>query len=160
MLTSTLIFVAILLAVVGLIGCLVPVLPGTPLSYAALLLISYALQWRPFSLAFLALMALAMLAVMLLEYVFPLAGAKRFGASRAGLVGSVGGMLLGIFVFPPWGLILGAFAGAMAGELAAGKDVRTALRAGWGLFIGNLVSTAVKLTYAGAVLFLCVRALF
>jgi uncharacterized protein YqgC (DUF456 family) len=105
-------------------------------------------------------MAVIMGIVLLTDYVLPIAGAKKYGASKYGLWGSIAGVILGLFVFPPWGMIFGAFVGACVGELVAGKDSRSALRAGWGVFMGNIASAAVKLTYCAVVLFFFVKALF
>jgi uncharacterized protein YqgC (DUF456 family) len=156
----TLIVFGLVLALLGLFGCILPVIPGPPLSYLSLILLSIARDWQPFSAMFLVLMAIVMAAVLLMDYIFPLAGAKKYGASKFGLWGSVLGIILGLFIFPPWGMIFGAFLGACIGELLAGKDSRAALRAGWGVFVGNLASTGVKLTYAAVVLFFFIKTLF
>ena len=68
-------------------------------------------------------------------------------------------MAAGVLFFPPFGLILGAFAGAVAGELSAGKERSAALRAGWGVFAGLMASVAVKLVVSGIMTFYFVRAL-
>jgi len=158
--TTILIIIGFVLAIFGLLGCILPIIPGPPMSYLSLILLSLAKDWQPFSSLFLVLMAVLMGAVLLMDYLLPIAGAKKFGASKYGLWGSIIGVVLGIFLFPPWGMIFGAFIGACGGELIAGKDSRTALRAGWGVFVGNIASAAVKLTYAAVVLFLFIKALF
>jgi uncharacterized protein YqgC (DUF456 family) len=89
----------------------------------------------------------------------PLAGARRFGASKRGFWGALIGMLLGAWAFPPFGLILGAFAGAVVGELSAGKDQSSALRAGWGVFVGTMAALVVKLIVSGIMTFYFIRAL-
>jgi uncharacterized protein YqgC (DUF456 family) len=75
----------------------------------------------------------------------PAVGAKRYGASRAGVWCSVLGMIVGIFFFPPFGMILGAWVGALLGELAAGKRQSQALRASWGVFVGTMAGVFLKL---------------
>lgn len=94
------------------------------------------------------------------DYVIPAVGAKKYGASRAGVWGSIIGMLMGVFLFPPFGMLIGAFAGAVAGELLIGKKGKEPLRAAWGVFVGNIVGTGLKLAYGGITVFFCVRALF
>ena len=96
---------------------------------------------------------------MSLDYVIPLLGAKKSGASRAGITFSIVGMVLGIFIFPPWGIIFGAFIGGIAGELLSGKGGKEALKVGWGIFIGNMLSTGIKLAYSLVVIFYYVKAL-
>ncbi|MBW1710918.1 MAG: DUF456 domain-containing protein [Deltaproteobacteria bacterium] len=152
-----LIILGLILAISGLIGCILPIIPGPPLSYIALILLSLAKNWEPFSAAFLIVMGVIALVVLILDYVVPLIGAKKYGATRLGLWGSIIGMVVGIFFFPPFGIFIGGFAGAMAGELFAGKAGNEALRAGIGVFIGNLVSIGLKMGLSGVILFFYVK---
>jgi len=158
--TIALIILGLLIALIGFIGCILPVIPGPPLSYAALIILSLAKQWEPFSIAFLIIMGALMLAVSLVDYVFPAIGAKRYGASKAGVWFSIIGMLVGIFFIPPWGMFIGAFAGALIGELLVGKGGKKALQAGWGVFVGNMVSIGFKLAFSGVVIFFYVKEMF
>jgi len=128
----------------GLIGCILPVIPGPPLSYIALLLLQ-ATRFGGFSFKFLAITAVIMIVITLVDYLLPVWGAKKWGGSRAGAVGAMIGLLAGLF-FPPMGIIVGPFAGAVFGELIAGRDTNTALRSGFGSFIGFLLGTGMKLT--------------
>jgi uncharacterized protein YqgC (DUF456 family) len=158
--TIALIILGLILALIGFLGCILPVIPGPPLSYAALIILSLAKQWEPFGIAFLIIMGVLMLAVSLVDYVFPAIGAKRYGASKAGVWFSIIGMLVGIFFIPPWGIFIGAFAGAFIGELLVGKGGKKALKAGWGVFVGNMVSTGFKLAYSGVIIFFYVKEMF
>jgi uncharacterized protein YqgC (DUF456 family) len=155
-----LIVLGLLLALAGLIGCLLPVVPGPPLSFLALLLISLAKNWEPFSATFLIVMGCLTAAVAVMDYLIPIKGAQKYGASRYGIWGSMIGMLVGIFFFPPLGMILGAFLGAFLGELFAGRAGRDAVRAGWGTFMGTMLSTVLKVVFCGVVLFFYVKAMF
>src|SRR5262245_42319056 len=152
----------ILTALAGLAGCVLPILPGPPLSWAGLFCVWAARGFdaRSFSdtTAFVLLGATA--AVTALDFVAPLVGAKRYGATRAGVWGSVAGMLLGMFFFPPFGMILGAFAGAFAGELLAGQATGPALKASWGTFLGTLIGTIAKLVVSGVILWYVVAEAF
>jgi hypothetical protein len=87
-------------------------------------------------------------------------GAKKYGASKFGLWGSVIGMIIGIFFIPPWGIIVGAFIGALMGELASGKTGRSALRAGWGILVGNVLGVGLKLAFTVVVLFFYIKEMF
>lgn len=155
-----LIIFGLILAIVGLIGCVLPMVPGPPLSYIALITLSFARNWEPFSATFLLVMGVLTVLTLVLDYVVPAAGAKKYGASKWGIWGSVIGMIVGIFVFPPFGLFLGGFGGAVAGELLAGKGNEAALRAGWGVFIGNVVGTGIKLGFCAVLLFYYVAKMF
>jgi uncharacterized protein YqgC (DUF456 family) len=145
---------------VGLMGCVVPGVAGPPFSFLGLILLSIARGWEPFSPGFLVAMAVLTAVVTALDYIVPAAGARKFGASRMGFWGAVAGMLVGLLAFPPFGLILGAFLGAIVGELWAGKQTQDALRAGWGVFIGVLVGMVLKLIASGIMTFYFIKALF
>jgi len=152
-----LIILGLVFALIGLIGCILPVIPGPPLSFFALIILSYAKNWEPFSTTFLIIMAGLTILVTVLDYVVPAIGAKRYGASKLGVWGSIIGMLIGIFIFPPWGMLIGAMAGALAGELAGGKKGGKALRAGWGVFVGNIMNIGIKLAFSGTILFFYIK---
>lgn len=146
------------LGVAGVIGCLLPVVPGPPLGFIALLILSLVRHWEPFSTTFLVVMGGLTAGVVLLDYVLPSLGAKRYGASKLGVWGSMIGLLIGFFAFPPFGIFIGGFAGAVVGELFAGRAGRTALRAGWGVFVGNLLSITLKMGLSAVMLFFYIKA--
>jgi uncharacterized protein len=154
-----LIVLGALLQLVGLVGCVLPWLAGPPFNFIGLILLSIAKGWKPFSPTFLLIMGGLTVLTLFLDYAMPLAGARRFGASKRGFWGALIGMLAGAWAFPPFGLILGAFAGAVAGELSAGKDQSGALRAGWGVFVGMMAAMAVKLIVSGIMTFYFIREL-
>lgn len=154
-----LIIIGLILAIAGMVGCILPVLPGPILSFCALILISWTKNWQIFSQTFLIVMGAITALLVLLDYVAPALGAKKYGASRRGLWGSAIGMIIGIFFIPPWGMIVGAFIGALVGELAAGKSGSKALRAGWGILIGNVLGVGLKLAFTAVVLFYYIKAM-
>ena len=155
-----LIILGLLCALMGLVGCILPVIPGPPLSFLALILLSFARNWEPFSPTFLMIMGGLALLVTILDYVVPLVGARKYGASKWGVWISMIGMLIGVLFFPPWGMLIGAFVGALAGELLSGKEGRKSLQAAWGVFVGNVVSIGFKLFYCGAIIFFYVKEMF
>jgi uncharacterized protein len=159
-LTTTLIILGFILALAGLAGCIIPVLPGPPLGFLALLILSYAKEWEPFSAGFLVAMGALTLFATAADYFLPALGAKQYGASRLSLRISIVGMFIGAFLIPPWGMFLGSFLGAIAGELLAGKKGYALLRAGWGVFLGNLLGMGLKLSLSAAMLFFYIRELF
>jgi uncharacterized protein YqgC (DUF456 family) len=154
-----LIILGAILQLVGIAGCVLPWLAGPPFNFAGLILLSIAKGWEPFSPVFLIVMGVLTVMTMVLDYAMPLAGTRRFGASKRGFWGAFIGMAAGALVFPPFGLIVGAFLGAVAGELSAGKERSAALRAGWGVFAGMMAAMAVKLVVSGVMTFYFVRAL-
>lgn len=158
--TISLIILGILLAISGFVGCILPIIPGPPLSYLALIALSFAKDWEPFSPLFLIIMAVLAILVTILDYIIPVLGAARSGASKTGIYLSMAGMILGIFFFPPWGIFIGAFAGAFAGEMLEGKRGKDVLRVGWAIFVGNVLSTGLKLSFSLAVIFFYIKEMF
>ena len=150
----------ILLILTGLIGCIVPGLPGPPISYLGVIIQQFRPGENPYTLRFLLIWGLITLAVTLLDYVVPIYGTRRFGGTKNGVYGSVAGLLIGIFFFPPFGIIAGPFIGAFLGELTAGKNARQALRAGIGSFLGFLTGTAAKLIVSGILTYYFITAVF
>jgi hypothetical protein len=92
--------------------------------------------------------------------VVPAVTAKKFGASKLGVWGAAIGLLIGFFVFPPFGLFIGGFAGAVVGELIMGREGGRALRAGWGVFVGNVVNAGLKICLSAIMLFFYVKEMF
>ena len=158
--TTLLIILGLLLALAGVFGCIFPIIPGPPLGYLALIILSWAKGWEPFGTTFLIIMAGLTILVSILDYLLPAMGAKKYGASRLSLWVSMAGMVIGLFLFPPWGMVIGAFLGAVAGELLAGRQGKSALRAGWGVFVGNMLSAGLKLALTGVMLFLYIKEMF
>ncbi len=128
---------------VGLAGCVLPMLPGPPLSWLGMLLLHFT-DRVDFSVTELVVSALVVVATLVLDYFTPMIGAKKFGGGKYGNWGCVIGTVAGLF-FMPVGLIVGPFAGAVIGELIAGKPMSAALKAGFGSFVGFLFGTLVKL---------------
>lgn len=157
---TVLIIFGFLLSLLGLAGCVVPVLPGPLLSFCALIVLSLAKGWEPFGWVFLASFGGLTAVVTILDYLVPVVGAKKYGASRAGVWGSAIGMIGGLIVLPPWGMFFGAFLGALVGEIIARRSGEKALRAGWGAFVGIMVGVGLKLAVSGMMLFFYVKEMF
>jgi uncharacterized protein YqgC (DUF456 family) len=161
MLTLIVAFIGSILIILSLIGCFVPALPGPPLSFIALLLLAIVQGFAaPLTSKIILIMLLATIVVSILDYMVPAAGAKKYGASKWGIWGSILGMIIGILYFPPLGMILGAFLGAVAVEMLVGKSSRAALKAGWGVFIGTLFGTILKLIASAVMTYYFIWALF
>ena len=136
--------VAWLILIVAIVGSVLPVLPGPPIAYLAVLLLDWRAGWVLSGREHAVVIAVITIATVL-DFIVPAMGAKRFGASRLGTRMSLVGMIVGL-VFPPWGLFIGAAVGAVAGELLAGKREREALRAAFGVLAGTVAGTMLKLT--------------
>jgi len=130
----------------GYVGCVVPAIPGPVLAYASLLLLLLT-DHPPGATALLAGGVLTLLAVVL-DYVVPAMGARRFRCSRGGIVGCTLGSVVGMF-FVPFGVLLGPFVGAVVGELLSGRNVWAAMKGGLGAFLGFLCGVMLKIVACG-----------
>jgi len=149
---------SVIAVLVGIAGCVVPVLPGPPISYISLILISLAYTWRAYTPRFLIIMGVLTVVVTVLDFILPVYLPKRYGASKFGIWGSILGMIVGLIFFPPFGLIIGTFLGAVLGELAFNKDKRSSLKAALGVLVGTVLSIMIKVTLSGIIGFYFFRA--
>ncbi|MGB7785204.1 MAG: DUF456 domain-containing protein [Salinimicrobium sp.] len=133
-----------LLMLLGLAGSFLPVLPGIPLSWCGLLLL-HLTSALPMNYTFLGITLLVTIIIFALQYAIPALGTKYLGGSRAGMIGATLGLVIGIFVPIPFGVIIVPFVGAFLGEIINKADSRTALRAASGSFVGLLASTFMEL---------------
>lgn len=153
-----LIILGAILLIVGFLGCFLPIIPGPPLCYIAILLLELTDKVN-FSSRFLIIWAVIVVAIQVIDYLIPIWGTKRFGGSRWGMAGSAIGIVIGMF-FAPWGIIVGPFIGAILGELLAGNESHAAFKAGFGSFIGFLFGTVGKMVVCGFLIFYYIKALF
>jgi len=153
MISILLIIIGLLAALAGLAGCILPVIPGPRVAFLSLIILNLAKDWQAFSLLFLLVMAVIAILMTVLDYVVSMAGAKKYGASKAGIYGSVIGMIIGMISFPPLGIFIGALLGAIICEILIGKKTGEAIRVGWGIFVGNFIGMALKLAYCIMILF-------
>ena len=142
--------VAIVLMIAGLIGCVVPIVPGPALAYCGLLCMIPTSK-APSSLA-IVVFGVAALVVTVLDYVVPALGAKRFKCSKYGTWGCAIGTFVGMFFFP-LGILLGPFCGAVLGELLARKSAGEAVWGGFGAFLGFLSGVLMKIVFCAATIY-------
>lgn len=142
----------------GIIGCIAPVLPGTPLSYIGLLLMHWS-KYADYSWTVLIVLGILTLLVSLMDYFLPIWMTKKMGGSKYGTWGATLGLLIGFFFGLP-GIILGPFLGALAGELIGGVESKRALKSAFGSFVGFLLGTGSKLIVCGIIAFYYVSAFF
>ena len=150
--------VSALLMLVGIIGSVVPALPGPPLSYVGLLLLQLT-DKAQFSTSFLVVWGIVVLAVVVLDYYLPIWTTKRIGGSKAGINGSIIGMVVGI-IFTPIGMILGTLLGAIIGEIIGGTSGDKALKSGLATFVGTMLSIGIKLIVCVSLLMYYIIELF
>ncbi len=149
---------AIVLMIIGIIGCLVPVLPGPPLSFTGLLILHFT-GFAEFSVNILIILGSASILVAVFDYVVPIWGTKKFGGTKYGIRGATIGLIAGLFFGPP-GIILGPFIGAVTGELMYKSDFNYAIRAGIGSLIGFMAGIGLKLVTSLIITFYFIRGIF
>ncbi|MBQ8674026.1 MAG: DUF456 domain-containing protein [Bacteroides sp.] len=152
-----LLILGILCLITGLLGCVVPMLPGPPLAYAGVLLL-HITDYADFSPTTLLVGLLVVIVVQVLDYFVPMLGAKYSGGTPWGSRGCLVGTIVGLF-FMPWGIILGPFLGAFIGELLGGYQAGRALKSGIGSLLGFLFGTVLKCVVCGYFIWIFVAAL-
>lgn len=141
-----LIAVSFSLVMAGGMGVILPFLPGVPIAWIGMLLFAYVtgfsvMTWNVLF-VFLALTAVTIA----IDAFGPLLGAKKYNASRWGVVGGMIGLILGVMLLGPIGLILGTFLGTFLGEIFSGKMEMEAFHSAKGVLMGFLIGNAIKLT--------------
>lgn len=153
-----LIILSALCLLIGLLGCIVPILPGPPISYVGLLLLQ-ATEKGEFTITQLILWGILVILIQILDYFIPLWGSKYAGGTKWGSWGCFIGTIIGLF-FSPIGIILGPFLGAVIGEILGEKDIKYALKSGLGSLVGFLLGTVVKLVVCGYFIYLFIQFIF
>ncbi len=141
---TVLIVLGVILMLIAISGCVIPGLPGPPLGYLAILLQELR-DPAPFSLKFMLIWLLITGVVVVLDYLIPGAGVKKLGGSRYGIAGAIIGVVIGLVFFPPAGVVIGPLAGALTGELIAGRKMHVAFKAALGSVAGILAGVILKL---------------
>lgn len=134
---------------IGILGSFLPALPGPPFSWAGLLLL-YLTKAVPDDWVILGITLAIAAIVFALDYIIPVVGTKRFGGSRAGIIGTTIGLLVALIfpIFGLFGIIIWPFVGALVGELINKTDSDKAVKAAFGSFIGFLTGTFLKFLVA------------
>ena len=148
---------AIVLMIAGIAGCLLPVLPGPPLSYLGLVVLHFT-KFADISRNLFIILAIVAIVVTVIDYVVPIWGTRRFGGSKYGMRGATVGLIIGLFL-GPFGIIIGPFIGAVVGELIFKDDIKYALKAGFGSLLGFLTGVGLKLAASLLITFYFVKAL-
>jgi len=152
------IILGIILLAAAFLGCIIPAMPGPPFAFLALVIIDLA-QSTIFTSNFLLTMGIITAGVYFLDYILPVFGAKMFKASKQGIWFSIIGMLIGMFFFPPFGMIIGLLLGAIIGELIAGKAKAEAIKIGIVSFLFSLLAIFIKLALVSVMAFYFTKAI-
>lgn len=154
-----LIIIGIILLAIGIIGAVAPVLPGPPLSFAGLILLHFsaAISFSPIILWVFGVLSLLSVA---LDYWLPIWGTRLAKGNRHAIQGATIGLILGLFVLPPFGIIFGPFIGALVASLVNGMSGRDALFAALGSFVGLFTAVIFKLILSVAMIIIAIIGFF
>jgi uncharacterized protein YqgC (DUF456 family) len=133
---------------IGFAGCILPGLPGPQLNYIGMLLVQYAIT--PYDRGTLIVFGIITIAILILDYFIPVWFAKKSGATKQGIWGSIIGLCIGMF-FTPIGMIAGMLIGAILGDLIAGRTSVQATKSGIATFTGTLFTIGLKLCLAAII---------
>ena len=153
---------AIIMALAGIFGCIIPAIPGPPLAYGSLLLL-YLLNnpHNEITGKFMIIWAVIVVAVSVLDYVVQPYFTKITGGSKLAIRYSIAGMVAGMVFFPPFGIIAGSFIGAFVAELLVNKKpLQNSLLAAFGAFLGFIFGTGLKLAASVTMLYYTIRFIF
>jgi uncharacterized protein YqgC (DUF456 family) len=139
------VILAVLFFAAGMAGTILPALPGAPLIWLGMLVYGLVTGFEKLTVWFFVGQALAVGLVYFIDYAANVWGVKRYGGSMRAVWGSLAGMVLGILLLGPLGIVFGPFVGAVAGELSAQKPLASAVRTGVGTIIGMIGGMAFKL---------------
>jgi len=152
-----LLILGIIFMIIGIIGCLVPVLPGPPLSFLGLIFLHLS-RFGQFTTPMIIVLGSITVIVTVIDYIVPIWGTRRFGGSKYGTRGATVGLIIGFFL-GPLGIILGPLIGAFVGEMIFKDDLDYAFKAGIGSLIGFLTGIGLKLAASFAMTFYFVKEL-
>jgi uncharacterized protein len=152
-----LLILAIILMIIGIVMCMVPILPGPPLSFIGILLL-HLTRFGQFSTPTLIIFGVMTVIVTVLDYIVPVWGTRRFGGSKYGTRGATVGLIVGFFL-GPLGIILGPLIGAFVGEMIFKDDMSYAFKAGFGSLLGFLTGIGLKLAASFVMTFYFVKEL-
>ena len=143
-----LITIGFLLILTGIVGSFIPIIPGPIAGWLGLFVV-YQSSFLNLDYFFLGTTFIIAITVFILDYIIPSIGAKKFGGSKSGVIGSTLGTIIGIIFLGPIGIIIGAFLGAFVGELSKNRSNKLiAFKAAIGTLIGYLGGIILKLSIA------------
>ncbi len=151
---------AVVFGVIGLVGCVLPILPGPPISYVGMLILYLwgASPVKDITSLTMVIWLVLTIAVTVLDFVIPSYFTRITGGSKSASRASMVGMLIGIIFFPPIGMIIGAFIGAIVAEtVIERKELKDSIKPAFGSFLGFLVGTGFKVIASSIMLYYIIK---
>ena len=145
---------SLIIMFIGMLGIVLPILPGIPLIFIVALVFSILTDFTYLSGQTIILLGILAVISLILDWVAGVLGVKKMGGSKAGMFGAFIGMIVGLFLpgVGIFGFVIGAFVGAFLLELLVNKESKKALRAGLGSFIGFLAGSVLRLVIGAAMI--------
>ncbi|AHM56087.1 hypothetical protein EAL2_c07870 [Peptoclostridium acidaminophilum DSM 3953] len=142
---NTALILSIILFAVGVLGTVLPVLPGAILIYVGMFSYGFMTDFSTLDVTFFLIQALVLLLIFAVDFIASVVGTQSFGGSKQAIWGAATGTILGIIFFGPLGIVTGPFLGAVAAELLRGESLNLAIRVGFGTIVGFLGGTFLKI---------------
>lgn len=131
--------------IIGIIGTILPALPGVVLIFGGMLVYGFMTNFEGLSIWFFVIQLLAMAVIFVMDFIASAVSTKNYGGSKQATFGAAVGTIFGIIVLGPLGIIIGPFAGSVAAEILLGKEIKQAIRVGFGSIVGVVGGTIFKL---------------
>ncbi len=153
-----LIIIAIIIAIIGILGAFIPGVPGPPLSIGALFIakvshlthIQNSVIWIMFGISII---------ITIFDFIAPGILTRKFGGSKMAANFSILGLIVGMFFFPPFGMIIGPFIGAFIGEFITNRNTTHSFKIACISFVSFLINTGIKLIYSCIVIGIIIKGL-
>ncbi|TDX48006.1 DUF456 domain-containing protein [Orenia marismortui] len=152
--------ISVILSSLGVLGTLVPMVPGTPLILLAALIYAIATKFTVIGWGFIISLVLMSLVAEGLDYFASVLGAKYFGASKYGLIGAIIGGILALILLGPIGILIGPLLGSIGIELIMGKNVKEAIKVGIGTIVGKFGGSLLSFVISVIMTTLLLRRIF
>ncbi len=137
--------IAIIMFLIGLIGTILPALPGVLLIFGGMLVYGFMTGFASLSIWFFVMQLLVMAVIFIVDFIASVVSTKKYGGSKQAAFGAAVGTILGVIILGPLGIIIGPFAGSVAAEVLLGKEIKQAVKVGFGSLVGVMGGTLFKL---------------
>lgn len=145
MMETIALIIAIIFFLIGILGTLLPALPGVVLVFTGMVVYGFMTKFVTLGVWFFLMQLLVMVLVFIVDFFASAVSSNKYGGSKQAAFGAVLGSIFGIVVMGPLGIILGPFIGSVAAEILLGRDLKHAIRVGFGSLVGVLGGTVFKL---------------
>ena len=147
---GTVLIIGAVLVILGIIGSVLPGIPGPVLSYAGIVLLFLVKGPETTYIWHVVIFGILLIFLLLADYLAPIFGARLAGSGKKGVYGAIIGAIIGLFFIPPMGIFIGALVGATIGEYYSGKRLAGSLKAGLGIILTSVVILAAQVVYSVA----------